>query len=155
MKTLKDIARKSFLSEAQLSEVERIIKKHGNYNDESIREAVDWFCTGLGMPDHYFQTTPLKTLAGHIEAIKAAEIIAAAQRDSSVEIDLQTELESEAIYLVDDRHRRAYEIERRIESKYPGARLKSYRTAGKGPGVEKLRMYLVEMPEFCEDDVCP
>ncbi|MCK4772134.1 MAG: NAD-glutamate dehydrogenase, partial [Candidatus Latescibacteria bacterium] len=155
MKTLKDISKNSFLNEIQLKEIENIIVKHDNYNDQAIRGAIDWFCTGLGMPEYYFKTTPIDTIASHIEAIKAAEIIAATQKEGVVEIDMRTELESEAIYLIDDRHFRAYEIERLIEGKYPGSRLKSYRAIGKGPGVENLRMYLVEMPQFPQEDVGP
>lgn len=155
MKTLKDISRDSFLNEAQLLEIEEIILSHGNYHADAVRECIEWFCIGTGMPDYYFQTTPIKTIASHIEAIKAAEIIASFQEDHIVEIDIHTELENEAIYLVDDRHERAREIERRIEGKYSGCRLKSYRAAGRTRGVENLRMYLVEMPDFATGETNP
>ena len=153
MRTLKDISKDSVLNENQLKEIEDIITKHGNYCDHTIRNSIDWFCTGLGMPEYYFQTTPTRSIASHIEAVKAAEIIAQLQKGHSIEIDIRTELTSEAMYLVDDRHSKTYETERRIESRYPGCRLKSYRATGRDPTIENLRMYLVEMPRFTGKNV--
>ncbi len=148
MKSLKEIAVKSVLSETQLRELERIILRQGPYTQESVREELDWFCAGLGMNEYYFRTTPLQTIANHIQAIKAAEIIATIKKEKSVTIDLATEHENEAIYLVDDVHSRALEIERRIEEKYPNCRLQSYRTQRKAMGLEHLRMYVVCRPKF-------
>mgnify|MGYP001043962695 CR=1 FL=1 len=76
MKSLKDIAAKSVLSEGQLEKLETIILGQGPYTREAVRQELDWFCAGLGMNDYYFRTTPLKQIADHIRAIKAAEIIA-------------------------------------------------------------------------------
>lgn len=154
MNSLQDISSDSVLTEKQLKEIEISIQNNGNYNEQTIRDAIGWFCTGLGLPDYYFETTPLKTIANHIEAVKAAEIMAAVQGDRVQKIDMHTELGSEATYLVDDHHFSAYEVERRIEDKYPGCRLQSYRTWGKGPGLEHLRMYLVEIPKFKVEHIC-
>ena len=76
MKSLREIANKSVLSEVQLKKIESIILGHGNYTQETVREEIDLFCTGLCMNDYYFQTTPINTIASHIEALKAAEIMA-------------------------------------------------------------------------------
>ena len=148
MKSLKEIAAKSVLSEPELKKLEQIILRQGPYTQESVREELDWFCAGLGMNDYYFRTTPLETIANHIQAIKAAEIIATIKQEKSVQIDLATEHGTEAIYLVDDFHSRALEIERRIEEKYPNCRLQSYRTQRKAKGLEHLRMYVVCEPRF-------
>ena len=148
MKSLKEIAAKSVLSEARLRKLEQIILRQGPYTPKAVREELDWFCAGLGMNDYYFRTTPLKTIANHIQAIKAAEIIATIKQEKSVKIDLATEHENEAIYLVDDFHSRALEIEHRIEEKYPNCRLQSYRTQRKARGLEHLRMYVVCLPRF-------
>ncbi|MBP7459819.1 MAG: NAD-glutamate dehydrogenase [Candidatus Delongbacteria bacterium] len=148
MKTLKEIAERSVLTEEQLEQLEKKMKEHQNYTERIIREEIEWFCAGLGMNDYYFKTTPMETIAGHIEAIKAAEIISAIRNEKVVNIDLATELENEAIYLVDDNHNRAYETERRIENKYLSYRLQSYRTLGKTHGVDHLRMYLAYKPSF-------
>jgi glutamate dehydrogenase len=149
MKSLKDIAQKSFLSEDQLNKIEVIMTRSRNFHFETIRAEIDWFCTGLEMPDYYFKTTPLETIAGHIEAIKAAEIIASTQQESGMKLDLARELQEEAIYLVNDYHFSALEVEKKIEDKYPNARLQSYRTQGKAVGLDHLRMYLVYSPKFC------
>ena len=98
------------------------------------------------MAEYYFRTTPPETIAGHIEAVKAAEIMSKVRKDKDLIIDLVTESKDEALYLVDDDHHRAIEVERRIEEKYPDFRIQSYRTSGKASGREHLRMYLVYKP---------
>jgi glutamate dehydrogenase len=155
MKSLKEIAAHSVLSEEQLKKLERIILRQGPYTQESVREELDWFCAGLGMNDYYFRTTPLERIANHIRAIKAAEIIATIKEEKVVKIDLATEHANEAIYLVDDYHPRGLETERHIEEKYPNCRLQSYRTARKALGLEHLRMYVVCRPEFPEPQPAP
>jgi hypothetical protein len=150
MKTLKEIAARSVLSEKQLERLEKIILGQGPYTREAVRQELDWFCAGLGMNEYYFRTTPLPTIANHIQAIKAAEIIATIKEEKVVQVDLATEHAREAIYLVDDFHPRGLEVERHIEEKYPNCRLQSYRTARKAMGVEHLRMYVVCLPEFPE-----
>ncbi len=148
MKSLKEIAARSVLTESQLERLEKLILSQGPYTQEAVREELNWFCAGLGMNDYYFRTTPLKTIANHIQAIKAAEIIATIKEEKAVQVDLATEHENDAIYLVDDVHSRALEVERRIEEKYPNCRLQSYRTQRKARGLEHLRMYVVCRPEF-------
>ena len=155
MKSLKEIAKKSFLTEGQLKKIEDIMLRNRNFHAETIRNEIDWFCTGLEMTNYYFKTTPLETIAGHIEAIKAAEIIASTQQESGMKLDLARELQDEAIYLVDDYHFRALEVEKKIEVKYPNSRLQSYRTQGKAMGLDHLRMYLVYSPKFCLKTLFP
>ena len=148
MTSLVQIAKRAYLDADMLRQIEEIILSKGVYTRQSVREEVEWFCTGLGMNDYYFKTTPAKTIAAHIEALKAAEIIASLQKEKVLEIDLGTERKSEAIYLVDDFHFRARNVEDRIEKKYPQHRVHSYRTLGKAMGMEHLRMYFVYKPKF-------
>jgi glutamate dehydrogenase len=155
MKTLKDIAAKSVLGENDLEKLEQIILGRGAYTREAVRQELEWFCEGMFRSDFYFRTTPLETIAAHIEAIKAAEIITRVQQEKIVKVDLGTEQEKGAIYLVDDCHIRAKEIEKRIEDKYPHARLQTYRTLRKALGLEYLRIYLVHQPSFPLDRIVP
>lgn len=155
MKSLKEIAAKSFFSEKQLAKLEKIILGRGPYTREAVREELDWFCAGLGMDDYYFRTTPLETMANHIRAVKAAEIIATIKEEKVVQVDLATEHAREAIYLIDDYHPRGLELERHIEEKYRNCRLQSYRTARKAMGAERLRMYVVCLPEFAQPKPAP
>jgi glutamate dehydrogenase len=148
MRTLKQISKDSVLKQEQLRKIEDIILNKGYYTKRAIREEIDWFCSGLGMNEYYFQTTPIKTIANHIEALKAAEIMSSVQHERVLEIDLGTERKDEAIYLVDDYHFHAREVESRIEKKYPHHRVHSYRTLGKAMGIEHLRMYFVYKPKF-------
>ncbi|MFC2163985.1 NAD-glutamate dehydrogenase domain-containing protein [Acidobacteriota bacterium] len=155
MKSLREIAKKSILSLDQLKKIEGIILKHGHYAQSTIRGAIEWFCSDLGMDEYYFKTTPLKTIAHHIEAVKSAVIISSLKKEKDLTIDLATEHDDEAIYLVDDNHLRALEIERRIEKKYPNSRLQTYRTSGKTLGAKYLRFYQVNMTQFCTETLCP
>jgi glutamate dehydrogenase len=151
MKTLQEIACKAVLNEAQIRKVEELILAHGRFTQTAVREELNWFCAGMAMNAFYFKTTPVETIAKHLEALMAAEIMATAKQEKIVKIDFSTELESEAIYLVDDNHERALGIERRIEERYPHYRLQSYRTSRKAAGLEYLRMYVVLKPRFDED----
>jgi len=148
MKSLGQIAKRSFLKKEILRKIEETILQKGIYTRQAVREEIEWFCTGLGMNDYYFKTTPVKTIANHIEALKAAEIISSHREEKILEIDLVTERKNEAIYLVDDFHSRARKVENRIEKKYPHHRVHSYRTLGKAMGIEHLRMYFVYKPKL-------
>ncbi|MFC1500269.1 NAD-glutamate dehydrogenase domain-containing protein [Candidatus Zixiibacteriota bacterium] len=154
MRTLAEIAEQSVLAESQLELIESIILQHGHFNEEAVREIIDWFSAGLGLPDHYYLTTPLENIASHIEAVKAAEIVASLQEGRELNIDLRTERENGATYLIDDHHQTATDVERRIEQRYPNCRLQSYRTTGSRPDQVPLRMYIVEKPEFTQSLTC-
>jgi glutamate dehydrogenase len=155
MKNLRDIAKNTVLTQAQLKEIEEIILSHGHYAKSTVRAEIEWFATRLGMDAYYFKTTPLRTIASHIEAVKSAAIMASLQKKAALQIDLATEHKDEAIYLVDDQHSRALEVERRIEKKYPNSRLQTYRTTGKLRGAKHLRLYQVNRAQFCSDSAYP
>jgi len=155
VKSLEEIARSSPLDMESLKKIEEIILRHSQFCLEAIRQEIDVFCTQLGMSDYYFQTTPLRTIASHIEALKAAEIMAAFGEEKELELDFATERKNQAIYLVDDEHFRALAIEKRIEEKYPFFRLHSYRTKKKVAGLEHLRMYIVNKPSFSLEKIRP
>jgi len=148
VKSLRQIAGRSCLKEESLRKIEDIILGKGIYTKQAVRKEIEWFCSGLGMNDYYFKTTPVKTIAYHIEALKAAEIISSHRQDKTFEVDLVTERKNEAIYLVDDSHQRARNVENRIEINYPHHRVHSYRTRGKAMGIEHLRMYFVYKPKL-------
>jgi len=152
MKSLNQIAEKIFLEEEQLQEIENFMIEKENYAPSTIRKEIEWFFVKLGMPEYYFQTTPLKMIAEHIEAVKAAKIMATSAGEKELKLDMVRELENEAIYLADDCHVRAREMERLIEEKYSNFRLQSYRTLGTAIGAQHIRMYLVYMPEFKDSD---
>ena len=148
MKTLQEISCNAVLNEAQIRKIEESILSHGRFTQTAVREELNWFCAGLVMNAEYFKITPVETIAKHIEALMAAEIMATVKQEKIVKVDFVTELENEAIYLVDEYHSRAWEIERRIEDKYPTYRWQTYRTSRKAAGLEYLRMYLVYKPQF-------
>jgi hypothetical protein len=98
----------------------------GFYPESTIRRELDAFTTGLGMSEFYFRTTPLETIAHHIEALRAAEILATLRKEEVVRIDFQTEHENEALYLIEEDNRRGVEIEQ--GSRTNTYRFQSYRT---------------------------
>ncbi len=155
MKSLQKIADRTPLDLEELKEIEDIIIEHEHFSKESVRKEMEWFFTQLGMPEYYFKTTPLKTIAMHIEAVKSSEIMASVRSDKDLIIDMRTESDDEAIYLVDDEHDRALEVERRIELQYPNFRIHSYRTSGKAMGQEHLRMYLAYRPQIDMNTLLP
>jgi glutamate dehydrogenase len=155
MKSLKQIAASSVLTENQLEKLEALILKDDFYPQACVREEIDLFFTGLGMSDSYFIATPLETIARHIEALRAAEIMATLRGEKAIRIDFMTEHDDEALYLVEEYHYKAIEIEERIEDKYPHHRLQSYRTLRKARGLEYLRMYIVDKPEFPAGPISP
>ena len=155
MKSLQEIAEQTPLSVEELEEIENIVISHEHFSKESVRKEMEWFFTRLGMPAYYFKTTPLQTIAMHIEAVKSSEVMASVRPDKDLIIDMRSESEDEAIYLVDDEHDRALEVERRIEQIYPNFRIQSYRTSGKAMGREHLRMYLVYRPKINMDRLLP
>lgn len=148
MRSLKMIANDACLNEKQLKKIEDLILSHKVYEKQAVREVLDWFCSDLGMARYYFKTTPIETIAGHIEAVKAAEIMADVRQKKELVVELLSESKDEAFYLVDDTHRRAIEVERRIEKKYPNYRIQSLRTGNYSKGKGPLRMYLVYRPKF-------
>ncbi len=155
MKTIRDIAEQSFLNTAQLRKVEEIMLADGFYPEATLRRELDAFTTGLGMSEFYFRTTPLETIAHHIEALRAAEILATLRKEEVVRIDFQTEHENDALYLIEEDNRRGVEIEQRIEDKYPHYRLQSYRTLRKARGLQHLRMYVVYKPQYPAEKAGP
>lgn len=155
MKSLKEIAKKTFLTESQLKKIEDIILADNFFPPETVRQEIETFCTDLGLSEQYFESTPLMTIARHIEALRAAEVLARLRGEKEVRIDFATEMADEALYLVEDNHYRAIEIEERIEKKYPGFRIQSYRSARQLRGAEYLRWYVVCKPEFVSQEVLP
>ena len=118
MKSWKEMAEKTGLSEDQLQKIEAIILKDNYFPAELVRQEIEAFCTGLGLPQQYFQTVPLEMIARHIEALKASQILAQVKEEKTLKIDLARESEEEALYLVEDNHYRALEIEERIEKTF-------------------------------------
>lgn len=152
MKSWAEIASCSFLSEEQLQTIEKYLLESGNFSEERIRQQIDAICCKVGLDAYYFQTTPLNEIARHIEAIRAAEIISQLDQKKEVKVDLKSERETSALYIVSEVHDVAIQIERHIEERYPLHRIHSYRTLGMLLDTH-LRIYLVSKPIFDHPDV--
>ncbi|NOZ60847.1 MAG: hypothetical protein GXO74_04125 [Calditrichaeota bacterium] len=142
---------KTGLSVENIKEIEKLIRQRGNFKEEKVRNGIYHFCCKLGMHPHYFRTTPIESIASHIEAILAAEIVAKNRGSNQLDVDFVSEQQDSAMYLVNDDHEKAIEIERRLENAFPDYRLQSYRT----PGIDldsHFRSYFVERPVYAVPD---
>lgn len=83
MKSWKEMAEKTGLSEDQLQKIEAIILKDNYFPAELVRQEIEAFCTGLGLPQQYFKTVPLEMIARHIEALKASQILAQVKEEKT------------------------------------------------------------------------
>ena len=147
MDVLQESSQQTGLSLESLNKIEELILKKGNLAPERVRNGIYHFCCKIGMVRYYFKTTPIETIANHIESILAAEIIAINRGRDELDVDFVSEQENSAMYLVNDDHEKAVEIERRMEKTFPDYRLQSYRT----PGIDlhsHFRSYFVEKPVY-------
>lgn len=139
------------LSVESLKKIEQMILSKGNFSKERVERGLHTFCCKIGMVRYYFKTTPIETIANHIESILAAEVIALNRGSNQLDVDFVSEQPDSAMYLVNDDHEKAVEIERRMENLFPAYRLQSYRT----PGIDlasHFRSYFAERPVYAMPD---
>jgi len=154
MDIFEEASQSSGLSVADLKKIVTIIVSRGNFSEERISKELNKFCSKIGMVKYYFTTTPIETIANHIESIMAAEIVAMNRGGNQLDVDFVSEREDSAMYLVNDIHDKAIEIERRLEEKMPAYRLQSFRTSGIQLH-SHFRSYFVEKPEYIDPNPAP
>jgi len=159
MDILAEASKSSGLTVDQLNKIIEILVQRGNFSEERIQSELYSFCCKIGLVRHYFVTTPVETIANHIESIMAAEIIAINRGHNQLEVDFTSESADSAMYLINDVHEKGIQIERRLEKVFPDYRLQSYRTSGITLQ-SHFRSYFVQKPEYnlpnapvTEDDI--
>ncbi len=138
---------KTGLSVEAVKQIENLILKNGNFPKDRVQRGLHTFFCKISMVRYYFLTTPVETIAKHIESILAAEIIALNRGSSQLDVDFVSEQPDSAMYLINDQHEKAVEIERRMETLFPDYRMQSYRT----PGINlqsHFRSYFVARPVY-------
>ena len=138
---------KTGLSVETVKKIEDLIIRNKIFSEERVHNGLYTFFCKIGMVRYYFLTTPAETIAKHIESILAAEIIAINRGSNQLDVDFVSEQADSAMYLVNDQHEKAIEIERRMEILFPTYRLQSYRT----PGIDlqsHFRSYFVAKPVY-------
>jgi glutamate dehydrogenase len=143
----REASEKSGLSVDTVKRIEELVIKNGNFSPERVHKGICTFFCKIGMVRYYFITTPAETIARHIESILAAEVIALNRGSDRLDVDFVSEQPDSAMYLVNDDHEKAVEIERRMETLFPSYRLQSYRT----PGIDlqsHFRSYFVARPFY-------
>ena len=151
MDIYKEASQQTGLSINDLKKIEQLILNKGNFSKERVQKGLYTFCCKIGMVRYYFKTTPIETVADHIESILAAEVIALNHGSNQLDVDFVSEQQDSAMYLINDDHEKAVEIERRMENLFPAYRLQSYRT----PGIDlesHFRSYFVERPGYAMPD---
>jgi len=154
MDVFQEASKQTGLSIASLKKIEEIILQNKNFTPERVRSGLYNFCCKIGMVRYYFQTTSIEMIAKHIESIMAAEIVAINRGSKELDVDFVGENQDSAMYMVNDDHEKAIEIERRLENVFPAYRLQSYRT----PGLDldsHFRSYFVQKPDYALPDAGP
>lgn len=142
-----EASEKTGLSVKTIKKIEGLILRKKIFDKERIQKGLQTFFCKIGMVRYYFLTTPAETIANHIESILAAEIIALNRGSNRLDVDFVSEQPDSAMYLVNDEHEKAVEIERRMETHFPSYRMQSYRT----PGIDlqsHFRSYFVARPIY-------
>ena len=154
MNIFEEASKSSGLSVEDLKKIIEIIVNRGNFSTERVSQELYTFCCKIGMVQYYFKTTSLETIANHIESIMAAEIVAINRGGDELEVDFVSEREDSAMYLINDDHEKASEIERRLENAFLDYRLQSYRTSGIALQ-SHFRSYFVAKPEYADPTPSP
>jgi len=142
-----EASEKTGLPANTIKRIEDLILRKKIFSRERIQKGLHTFFCRIGMVRYYFLTTPAETIANHIESILAAEVVAINRGSRQLDVDFVSEQPDSAMYLVNDEHEKAVEIERRMETHFPCYRLQSYRT----PGIDlqsHFRSYFVARPIY-------
>ncbi len=146
MKSLRDIANRSFLSLEDLVQLEEFIHSTGYMSREKALEEIERFTIELGIDEYYFKTTDIDDIAKHLISISASELVSK-YGGAGVGIEFINEEPDRALYIIEIS--KVEEIEDRIENKYPAYRVEAYTT--KNPSNDQtLRFYIVNKPSFKE-----
>jgi len=154
MDIFEEASKSSGLSIDDLKKLEDIIVSCGNFSRERAEQEIYKFCSKIGMAEYYFKTTPIETIAKHIESILAAEIVAINRGGDQLDVDFVSEKNDSAMYLVNDLHKKAIDIERRLEDNLPTHRLQTFRTNGIQLQ-SHFRSYFAEKPDYVEPNPSP
>ncbi|KAJ3367531.1 NAD-dependent glutamate dehydrogenase [Allomyces arbusculus] len=153
----------------QMVQVAAHLAEKGFIPENLIQNEVQWFYTNLGIDDMYFMLEPIDTIANHIMALYGAKIFAFTKNDSVLDINLERETDTSAVYIHTSQpgvSTTGPQIERRIDTNYldvsttaPGGkafRLETYRSLGAGvASPTQLRCYFVGECSFVKPDPTP
>ncbi|HOV39436.1 MAG TPA: NAD-glutamate dehydrogenase [Spirochaetales bacterium] len=146
MKSLNDLAKRSELSLDRLVRIEEYILNTGYMSPEKVRAELEWFVIDLGIDAYYFRTTSDTEIAKHLIALSASELITHHGGEGGG-IQLMSEREDHAVYIIEDQPEKMLELEYRIEAKYGKYHLESYITRETHRG-KPLRFYVLTRPQF-------
>ena len=91
MELYQEASSKTGLSAEAVKRIEELILKNKNFSRERIQKGLYTFFCKIGMVRYYFITTPVETIAKHIESILAAEVIAINRDSSQLDVDFVSE----------------------------------------------------------------
>lgn len=128
--------------------------------EDFVKPETEWFYNALGIDDMYFSTESVKVIASHIHSLWAAKVAAFARGTKDMEIRVDKEDATHAVYI--DTSRPGVTVpggpgyEARLETKYldgsrgsQSFRVESFRASGKADeNIQSIRCYFVYQSVF-------
>ncbi|PWN49527.1 putative glutamate dehydrogenase, NAD(+)-specific [Violaceomyces palustris] len=152
----------------QASQVKTQLKEKGFIPPDLVDAEVDWFYQNLGIDDTYFALESVETVADHVLALFGAKIMAYTKHSNRLEIDLEKESESGAVFIHSSQAGKSQpdgpQWEKRIDATYldkssieRAYRLETYRSAGSvsAQSKQQLRCYFLAKCDFVEPIPAP
>ncbi|POY71683.1 putative Glutamate dehydrogenase [Rhodotorula taiwanensis] len=155
-----------------------IVASNGFLPDALVQSEVEWFYSSLGIDDGYFSLTSPQEVADHVESLYGAKVQAHASHQDYLEIKLEKESDSSAVYIYTSPPGVSLtsgpQYEQRIDNQYLDVstpekawRLESYRAAPAVPDqangdangahlesvTAQLRSYFVSACEFADSSL--
>jgi glutamate dehydrogenase len=146
MTSLNDLAKRSSLPLDRLVRIEEYILNTGYMSPQKVREELEWFILDLGIDAYYFRTTSDTEIAKHLIALSASDLINR-HGGGGAGIQLISERDDQAVYIIEDEPAKMLELETRIEARYSSYHLESYITRETSRG-KPLRFYILTHPQF-------
>ncbi|GAA5864051.1 hypothetical protein JCM3774_006364 [Rhodotorula dairenensis] len=158
-----------------------IVASNGFLPEVLVQSEVEWFYSQLGIDDGYFSLTNPQEVADHVESLYGAKVQAHASHQDYLEIKLEKESETSAVYIYTSPPgvslKTGPQYEQRIDNQYLDVstpqqawRLESYRAAPAVPDsangdangfvqlesvTAQLRSYFVSACDFPESSLSP
>jgi len=144
----------------QMAKVSVYLTESGFLPKELVQNEVAWFYNDLNIDDYYFALENVETIANHIMSLYGAKILAFTKNEKALDIDLQKEGETNAVYIhssepgvsvVGGRKHEKLIDEKFLDNSTPhnAYRVESYRSSSKGGDVtSQLRSYFVTKCQF-------
>jgi|GEM_PF-180212 len=87
------------------------LKAISNYSTERILKEMKWWLVDIALPQHYFETSPLKAIGEHIVANRGSEIESDINHDGSLNLNLRSQIPGGTFYICSESNSSLVEAE--------------------------------------------